>query len=200
VRAAEEANAGTRAAEPMDVTSPAFGEATDVFGAFFGEGAATHDAVMARLRLAADGVVAAQARIDATQPGTPERAIADAEQAAALQESHDAHHDYMAMPYEVDAWRHGLATELATLQRLTARQLRALVHAEGRAANEVVLARSELERLRKAGMYTAAAEARFTLAVEAYDRIVLQQAGVRLDLRALQERGSPGAVQARVGG
>ncbi|MBX3030072.1 MAG: hypothetical protein KF809_07910 [Chloroflexi bacterium] len=199
VRAAEEANAGTRPAEPMDVTSPAFGEAADVFQAFFGEGAATHDAVMTRLRLAADGVVAAQARVDATQPGTPERAIADAEQAAALQESRTAHHDYMAMPYEVDAWRRGLATELATLQRLTARQLRALVHAEGRAAGEVALARSELDRLRKAGMYTPAAEMRLAQAIEAYDRIVLQQAGMRADLHELQERGRPGMVQARLG-
>jgi hypothetical protein len=200
VAAAEEANSGTRAAEPMDPNAPAFGEAQDVFHAFFGEGAQTHDAVMARVRVAGEGVVAAQIRVDATQPGTPERAIAEAELAAALQESRDAHHDYMAMPYEVDAWRRGLATELATLQRLTARQLRALVHAEGRAAAEVSVARSELDRMRKAGMYTAAAENRLAQAVAAYDQVVLHQAWVRADLHALQERGRAGSVQSAHGG
>ncbi len=197
VRAAEEANAGTRASEPMDVEAPAFQEARDVFQQTFGPGAEHRLAVKQTLASANRKRAAAQAAVDGSAAGSVERAAAEQILTDAQRKATEAHNDYMALPQETDAWRRGQATQAAMLQELQAQQVRSAWQARGRAAAEVRRARRAVAAAEVSGGDTRRAQARLDDAL-AGDRAAKEQLDVaRRELQELQDATQGATLRAR---
>ena len=186
--AAREANAGTMPAEHMDLTTPAFGEALDVYRGFYGPGRNPRNVQASRARSKNDAhIQQLEAEIEGLPEGSRARQRAERELDVARRRRTRLMNDYTASAHETDAWRMGSSTRAAVIERVTQDRIASLQEVRTRALadqrrfrarlQEVVAAggdatdiRSELadaqQRAREAARAIARLEARLQVAAE----------------------------------
>jgi hypothetical protein len=142
VEAAQRANDRTRPAEVLPNDSPAYREGLEIYQQTFGSGAERRRAVKARLERAERQAAEAKAEVEKHPKGSTARQAAELARKSAEAEWREAHNAYVGLPQETDAWRRGIATKAAVLQRVLQDRLtvvereRAQAAADQRAARE----------------------------------------------------------------
>jgi len=150
--AAREANAGTLPAEHMDLTSPAFGEALDVYRGFYGPGRNKRNVQAGRARSKNDGhIQQLEAEVAGLPKGSRARERAERELATARERRARLMNDYTASAHETDAWRTGSSTRAAVIERVTRDRIASLEEVRARALADQRRFRASLDEVVAAG-------------------------------------------------
>jgi hypothetical protein len=194
-----DANAGRRDAEEVDLEAPEiperFAEARDVYRQTFGPGAEHRAAVKATLKRAKERRVDAQAALEALPADSPQREAAQEALASARRQENEAHNDYMALPQEIDAWRRGMSTRAAVLQRIQAARVESLLRQQQASSQDLQKAREAADAAPESER--AEAERRADLAASELERIADELTVARYELQRLQDETRGPTVRAR---